>query len=88
VYNSHLESRGDETLRLAQLQEAILDDLFARCALYESQETLSGTLTSVGETVVVMDDKKLVRFMNPVAESLSGGMWWKLSAGRSTTSCT
>jgi PAS domain S-box-containing protein len=43
-------------------------------ALYASQANLFSTLSSIGDAVVATDDRKLVRYMNPVAESLSG---WK-----------
>jgi two-component system cell cycle sensor histidine kinase/response regulator CckA len=43
--------------------------------LYTSREKFSSTLNSIGDGVVATDDKKIVRYMNPVAESLSG---WKL----------
>ncbi len=43
-------------------------------ALYASQANLYSTLSSIGDAVVATDDRKLVRYMNPVAESLSG---WK-----------
>lgn len=43
-------------------------------ALYASQANLFTTLSSIGDAVVATDDRKLVRYMNPVAESLSG---WK-----------
>jgi PAS domain S-box-containing protein len=43
-------------------------------ALYSSQANLFSTLSSIGDAVVATDDRKLVRYMNPVAESLSG---WK-----------
>jgi PAS domain S-box-containing protein len=43
-------------------------------ALYASQAVLASTLSSIGDAVVATDDKKVVCFMNPVAESLSG---WK-----------
>ncbi len=43
-------------------------------ALYTSREEFSSTLNSIGDGVVATDDKKLIRYMNPVAESLSG---WK-----------
>jgi PAS domain S-box-containing protein len=43
-------------------------------ALYTSQANLFSTLSSIGDAVVATDDRKLVRYMNPVAESLSG---WK-----------
>jgi two-component system, cell cycle sensor histidine kinase and response regulator CckA len=42
--------------------------------LYASREEFSSTLSSIADGVVATDDKKLVRYMNPVAESLSG---WK-----------
>ena len=41
-------------------------------ALYASREELASTLTSIGDAVVATDHNQLVRFMNPVAESLSG----------------
>ena len=41
-------------------------------ALYTSREKFSSTLSSIGDAVVAADDKKVVRYMNPVAESLSG----------------
>ena len=41
-------------------------------ALYASQANLFSTLSSIGDAVVATDDRKLVRYMNPVAESLSG----------------
>jgi PAS domain S-box-containing protein len=41
-------------------------------ALYASREAFSSTLSSIGDAVVATDDRKLVRFMNPVAESLCG----------------
>jgi len=40
--------------------------------LRESQAWLSVTLSSIGDAVVAVDKEGLVRFMNPVAESLSG----------------
>ena len=43
-------------------------------ALYTSREKFSSTLNSIGDGVVATDDKNLIRYMNPVAESLSG---WK-----------
>jgi two-component system cell cycle sensor histidine kinase/response regulator CckA len=43
-------------------------------ALYTSREKFSSTLNSIGDGVVATDYKKIVRYMNPVAESLSG---WK-----------
>jgi two-component system, cell cycle sensor histidine kinase and response regulator CckA len=44
-------------------------------ALYTSREKFSSTLSSIGDGVVATDHKKLVRYMNPVAESLTG---WKM----------
>ena len=41
-------------------------------ALYTSREKFSSTLSSIGDGVVATDDKKVIRYMNPVAESLSG----------------
>lgn len=40
--------------------------------LKESQAWLSVTLSSIGDAVVAVDKEGLIRFMNPVAESLSG----------------
>ena len=40
--------------------------------LYASQGVLSSTLNSIGDAVVVTDDKNVVRYMNPIAESLTG----------------
>jgi len=41
-------------------------------ALHASREIFESTLGSIGDAVVATDDQKLVRYMNPVAESLSG----------------
>jgi PAS domain S-box-containing protein len=41
-------------------------------ALYASQGVLSSTLNSIGDAVVATDDKNVVRYMNPLAESLTG----------------
>ncbi len=41
-------------------------------ALYKSREMFSRTLGSIGDAVVATDGKKLVRYMNPVAQNLSG----------------
>jgi two-component system cell cycle sensor histidine kinase/response regulator CckA len=41
-------------------------------ALYASREAFCCTLSSIGDAVVATDDKKSIRFINPVAESLSG----------------
>ena len=50
-------------------------------ALYTSREKFSSTLSSIGDGVVATDENKVVRYMNPIAESLSG---WKMekAAGR------
>ena len=41
-------------------------------ALYASRERFSSTLSSIGDGVVATDEKHVVRYMNPVAASLSG----------------
>ena len=50
-------------------------------ALYASRERFASTLSSIGDGVVATDERKVVRYMNPVAESLTG---WSMEnvAGR------
>ena len=41
-------------------------------ALYEQQQWLQVTLSSIGDAVITTDAKGLVNFLNPVAETLTG----------------
>ncbi len=45
----------------------------------DSRQLLETTLASIGDAVVVMDSAGVIRFMNPVAEKLTG---WSMAAAR------
>jgi len=81
------ESRNDEFGYLARFINRALDDLTLRQnelvaaldrahasehALYEEKERAEVTLHSIAEGVITTDKTGRVRYMNPVAESLSG----------------
>ena len=74
-----METRGRATSggvgRSVRLVGTVLDITERKCAqarLREQQEWLCTTLTSIGDAVIATDGQGSVRFLNPIAEKLTG----------------
>ena len=52
-------------------------------ALKENQRTMTATLTSIGDAVIATDSRGCVRFINPVAQTLTGWSQARRKEGRS-----